>query len=99
MSYCYHHGSFNIHIDVNKKNKQIIIFIRSEISYISNEDLDLLEKSLNTPRLHEMEEYYWNLTGDSDTGVELTLVGMMIDEAHVNYVDGKYLEILLTRYP
>ncbi len=99
MSYCYSHGSYNVHIDINKKNKKIIIFIKAEINYISEENIEILKKSLNSPRLHEMEEYYWNLTGDTDTGSELTLVGMMIDEATVNYEDGKYLEILLTRLP
>ena len=44
-----------------------------------------------------MEEYYWNLTGDNDTSTEVTLVGMMIDEAHINYINGEYLQILLTR--
>lgn len=99
MGFCYKHGSFNVHIDINKKYEKIIIYIKAQISFISQENLELLEKSLNTPRCHEMEEYYWNLTGDNDTGTELTLVGMMIDEANINYVDGNYLEILLTRTP
>ena len=99
LNYCYSHGSYNIHIDINKKNKKIFIFIKAEISYLSQDSLELLEKSLNAPRLHEMEEYYWNLTGDTDTGSELSLVGMMIDEATVHYVDNKYLEILVTRLP
>jgi hypothetical protein len=99
MNYCYNHGSYNVHIDINKKNKKIIIFIKAKLDFISEENLQLLEKSLNIPRCHEMEEYYWNLTGDNDTDTELTLVGMMIDEAHVNYVDNTYLEILLTRIP
>ncbi|MBU3093787.1 hypothetical protein K2F40_16430 [Clostridium sp. CM028] len=99
MGYCYKHGSDNVHIDISKENKKIIIFIRAQLSFISKENLELLEESLTAPRCHEMEEYYWNLTGDSDTCTELTLVGMMIDESHINYVDGEYLEILLTRIP
>ena len=99
MSYCYNHGSDNVNIDVRKEDKKIIIFIKAQISFISKEDLEFLEKLLNAPRCHEMEEYYWNLTGDDDTDTELTLVGMMIDDAHINYVDGAYLEIILTRTP
>lgn len=97
MGYCYNHGSTNVHIDIKKENKKTVIFVRAEISSIDKEDLELLKKLLNAPRCHEMEEYYWNLTGDNDTDTELTLVGMMIDEAHINYVDGEYLEILLSR--
>jgi len=99
MGYCYKHGSDNVHIDVNKENEKIIIFIRAQTSVITKKNLEHLEKALNTPRCHEMEEYYWNLTGDNDTYTELTLVGMMIDEAHINYVDEEYLELLLTRIP
>ncbi|GCD13060.1 hypothetical protein LGL55_24310 [Clostridium tagluense] len=99
MGYCYNHGSENIHIDINKENEKVIIFIKAQTLTISKEDLELLEISLNAQRCHEMEEYYWNLTGDNDSYSELTLVGMMIDEAHITYVDGEYLEILLTRIP
>ena len=97
MGYCYYHGSENVHIDISKENEKIIIFIKAQISTMSKEDLELLEISLNTQRCHEMEGYYWNLTGDNDTYSELTLVGMMIDEAHITYVHGEYLELLLTR--
>ena len=99
MSYCYKHGSDSVHIDINKENKKIIIFIRAQMCCISKEDLELLQTLLHAPRCHEMEEYYWNLTGDNDIDSELTLVGMMIDEAHIKYIDGEYLEMTLTRIP
>ncbi len=101
MGYCYNHGSDNVHIDISKEHnsKKIIIFIRAQIPTLCKEDLETLEKLLHAPRCHEMEEYYWNLTGDNDIDSELTLVGMMIDEAHINFVDDEYLEILLTRIP
>ena len=99
LNYCYNHGSQNIHIDINKENENILISIKAEIPSMSQDSLEILETSLNTPRLHEMEEYYWNLTGDTDTGSELLLVGMMINEATVTYTDDKYLNILVTRFP
>lgn len=99
LSYLYNHNSDNVRIDINKEGKKIIIFIKAEITFISSENIEFLKKSLNVQRCHEMEEYYWNLTGDNDTDTELTLVGMMIDEAHINYVEGKYLELTLTRIP
>jgi hypothetical protein len=99
MGYCYKHGSDNVHIDIKKVKEKIIIFIRAQTSTITKKNLEHLEESLNAPRCHEMEEYYWNLTGDDDQYTEATLVGMMIDEANINYIDGEYLEILLTRIP
>ena len=99
LSYFYNLSSDNVHIDINKEGKKIIIFIKAQLSFISNENLEFLKKSLNVQRCHEMEEYYWNLTGDNDSATELTLVGMMIDEFHINYVEGEYLELTLTRIP
>jgi hypothetical protein len=99
MGYCYNHGSENVHIDIKKQKEKVIIFIKAEISSITKDDLEFLERSLSAQRCHEMEEYYWNLTGDNDSYSELILVGMMIDKAHINYIDGEYLEILLTRIP
>ena len=31
-----------------------------------------------------MEEYYWNLTGESDVDCELSLIGVMTDYVKVN---------------
>lgn len=53
-----------------------------------------LKQYLNSPRQRSAEEYYWELTGESDTGSELALVGMMVDEAIVKYDNGDlYIEL------
>jgi len=44
-----------------------------------------------------MEEYYWQLAGESDCDDELTLVGAMIDEAKIEMKDGN-LTMKLIRY-
>ena len=56
--------------------------------------IDTLKKYLNAPRQRAVEEYYWELTGESDTGSELELVGMMVDKAIVEFDDGNlYIEL------
>ena len=53
-----------------------------------------LKQYLNVPRQRASEEYYWELTGESDTGSELALVGMMVDKAIVKYEEGNlYIEL------
>lgn len=48
--------------------------------------LDKIKKLLSSPRAHELEEYYWGLTGNDMTpSTELSLVGMMIDEYIIEY--------------
>lgn len=59
--------------------------------------IDNLRKQLNAPRQRAAEEYYWELAGDSDTGTEIALVGMMTDEAIVKY-ENNNLFIELHRY-
>ena len=44
----------------------------------------------------ELEEYYWELVGDSDIDSELTLVGAMVDEIDIN-VEDETIEIILVR--
>lgn len=36
-----------------------------------------------------MEEYYWELAGETDSSEELGLVGTMIDEATIGYDEEK----------
>ncbi len=51
--------------------------------------LDKINKLLSSPRAHELEEYYWGLTGNDMTpSTELSLVGMMIDEYVIEYEEG-----------
>lgn len=51
--------------------------------------LDKIKKLLSSPRAHELEEYYWGLTGNDMTpSTELSLVGMMIDEYTIEYDEG-----------
>ena len=48
-----------------------------------------IKKLLASPRAHEMEEYYWGLTGNDMTpSTELSLVGMMIDDFEIEYQEG-----------
>jgi len=49
------------------------------------------------PRRHDIEEYYWELTGDDDLDTELSLVGMMVDDVVIDYKNNKDLIINLKR--
>ncbi|MGX8796577.1 hypothetical protein ACR6HW_10950 [Fusibacter sp. JL298sf-3] len=51
-------------------------------------DIAHLEEMLSGQRQAEIEEYYWQLAGETDEGDELTLVSAMIDEAVVEKKDG-----------
>lgn len=97
MNFCYRQGSKKIDVSISTENNVTSILISADIFGISSTILSDIEKALNAPRCHEMEEYFWSLTGDDDLDNELNLVGMMIDEAFVNYIDSHILNISVKR--
>jgi len=84
---------FKIKMDL----KQTVITIVDYHSRCDEKKIERLRESLSIQRQHEMEEYYWQLAGESDCDDELTLVGAMIDEATIELKDGN-LHIQLIRY-
>lgn len=81
--------TLNIKVD-NLEDKEIII-----VEAIALDNIDLcvenLQCFLSYPRECEMEEYYWELAGETDNSEELGLVGTMIDEANIGYEEDKIL--------
>lgn len=96
LSFCYRLGCSIMNIQIDTHKAETIITLRAEINKIKPEELEYMRQALNTPRYHEMEEYYWSLTGDDENSAELSVVGMMTDEAVVNYTE-PILEVILKR--
>lgn len=80
----------------NNENMYRLIISASNVNR-TVESIENLRELLNAPRQKAAEEYYWELAGDSDTGSELALVGMMTDKAIVKY-ENNNLTIELHRY-
>ena len=78
-------GAHDIKIEFNNTSKLSRYFFSAKTSPISPDEVTALLETLNLPRQHEIEEYYWNLEVDSDYDSELSLIGMMIDSALVDY--------------
>lgn len=76
---------------------QTVITIVDYHSRCDEAKLERLREALSIERQHELEEYYWQLAGESDCDDELTLVGAMIDEAKIEMKDGN-LTMELIRY-
>ncbi|SCG84013.1 hypothetical protein DW1_2449 [Proteiniborus sp. DW1] len=87
--------SINTLVENNEDMYKLIVNARNVKR--SDESIENLRELLNAPRQKAAEEYYWELAGDSDTGSELALVGMMTDKAIVEYEDNN-LMIELHRY-
>ncbi len=98
MNYCFYMDATDIQINVKETDEYFKIYCKSDYHDQSLKKLEKLVKLLNCTKHEEMEEYYWCLAGDSDVANELTLVGMMTDEAVVRYTEGQDVEITLYKY-
>lgn len=94
--FVYKHGAKDINLSIKDKENETIISIKAIDININKETLEIISKLLNVPRCIEMEEYYWNLTGESEMDTELSLVGVMSDEVKINSYS-KTLIIEITR--
>lgn len=89
-------GGKEFDVNFKEKDQEIKITIEAKIEDLELESLEIL-KGLNTPRQSEVENYYWELAGENDNYQELTLVGMMIDNAEYSYEDN-HLKITVFKY-
>ena len=88
IAYFYKLGTDDVHIDLTSDKDNSYFNIYGKVNSMTKDELDSLASILNTPRQHEIENYYWNLGGECEFDSELTLVGMMINSAKVSYEDG-----------
>lgn len=79
---------------ITSPEKTIIRMVDYHTNY-SEAFIDHFRKTLNNQRQSEIEEYYWQLAGETDDDDELTLIGAMVDTATVEKRDGNlYIEIV-----
>lgn len=96
MSFCYHFLAEDITVNVKTIANTSNITIDAIIKDFPKDDYDNLVQTLNIPRQHEVEQYYWHLGGESEFDCELSLVGMMVDSVNINY-ESNVLHIELQR--
>lgn len=87
ITYFHKIGTDDVHLDIKRLDDESQFTISGKIENLSSNELEYLDTVLNTQRQHEIEQYYWHLGGESELDCELTLIGMMIDTADINYED------------
>lgn len=85
-----------INISIEETDDSFIMEFESNNIKCNDDKIMNFKKLINVQRQKEMEEYYWQLAGTSLEGEEYNLVGMMIDEAIIDY-DCPRLKIKLIR--
>ncbi|MEJ6950504.1 hypothetical protein [Natronospora cellulosivora (SeqCode)] len=88
-------GATEMDINIKDRNDEVTISLEAYIKDMPTDFLEALD-DLNTPRQTQVEEYYWELAGENNQYQELTLVGMMTDNAEIYYEDN-LLEVIVYR--
>ena len=84
-------------LSISEDTKSAYISLEiSDITLSSHESEELIEH-LYMERQEEMEEYYWHLLGNDSETEEISLIGMMVDDAQVQVLSPS-LSVELTRY-
>ncbi len=85
-------------LDMNIRFDKEVTFIKVSASdvVVSDDDLKVLKNAIYSDRQHEVEECFWNISGEDYLGDELTLAGVMIDGGKVSY-ENNILEINVKR--
>ncbi|MTI67868.1 MAG: hypothetical protein FH753_14880 [Firmicutes bacterium] len=97
VTFCFTHGTKDMNINIKETKEYFKMTIESDNVNCNDERVKRLNELLAGPRQSEMEEHYWELTGESDCDTELTLVGMMIDKVDIKF-DNSSLTMVLFRY-
>ncbi len=71
----------NITVQINEEESKFEVTLCCNYALEKANKVQELSRSLKTTRQVEMEEYYWELAGERCHECELSLIGMMIDEA------------------
>lgn len=88
VAFCHGEGAAEYQIFMKQDTDMLSVTISCPIEDISQEAIDQIHEELSIPRQHDIEQNYWELSGESEFSDGLTFVGMMIDEAEVGYRDG-----------
>jgi hypothetical protein len=83
---------------VELKCREDVSFIKFKFSPVELDEKEFkkLEKKFSAERQPELENYYWQLAGETEDENEISLVAMMCDTCKMS-LSGKTLEIELTR--
>jgi HSP20 family molecular chaperone IbpA len=89
LSFCHMHGATEFHLDIKINNDSAESVIKASPACISGEAMEEMRKKLSAPRHREIEQDFWALMGESEDYCELTLAGMMSDEAEAKCENGE----------
>ena len=97
LGHFFYLGGCHFTTDIKMSPHSTELTVTGRIKDLSSAQVDHLKRLLSIPRQKDMEQNYWNLSGEEEIDGELSLAGMMVDTAEVTY-DGSLLIVRVERY-
>ncbi|MFV0361860.1 MAG: hypothetical protein ACK5LL_02050 [Suipraeoptans sp.] len=86
--FCHELGASHFESEIVQKTEHTYFCLKSHVPELDPKILKHLKHDLMQDRQHEVEEMYWSIIYDSANPIELTTIGMMLDDVTVDYIDG-----------
>lgn len=88
LGYCHFLGGDVLHSDLELLDGLTRVRVVAELPHPGEEEMDCIRRLLGMPRQREIEQNYWNISGEEEIEGELSLVGMMTDRYDIHYEAG-----------
>lgn len=90
VSYFYDMGAREFEMKLLRNDGGYMIEIIASVK-LSSDRFETMVSELNYPRQMEVEQNYWEISGECDSIDDLALIGMMIDRAEFECFDDRII--------
>ncbi len=99
VTYLFSIGGTDIKVHISQTELLYKIFFESNFKEGQEKKIKNLIKYLSGPKQAEVEEYYWELSGESNGNLdtEISLVAAMVDKAEIDVQNSTILITLLRK--
>lgn len=97
MGYCNFLGGTHFKIDFEMTPCCTYITVACTLPSLADTQLEEARRLLQIPRQREIEQSYWNVSGEEELDNELSLVGVMTDTAKIVYDESNLFTISVSR--
>ncbi len=97
LGHFFYLGGCHFTTDIRMAQHSTTLKVTGDIKGLMPSQVEQISRLLNIPRQRDMEQNYWNLSGEEEIDGELSLAGMMVDRAEVSY-DGSLLSVTVERF-
>ncbi len=93
--YLMKHGYMDLDISIRRADKLFLLTIKSP--KCNSDIISAMDEYINREREIAIEEYGWELMGESDCQSDLEMIGLLIDKLEIDDSEDEYTKFIITR--